>query len=289
MNQKYTTEELEKLHAELYSILKEIDRVCSKHHIPYFIIGGTAIGALYDGAILPWDDDVDIGMKRADYNRFLEVAPQELGPSFFLSWLGTDPHSPYYFAKVKKNGTLFVEEMFRKVPMHPGIFVDIFPFDRIPDNKWLRTIQHEAAKFLFCCLLGKEVWMWKHCGKCEIAHPTNRGFLPCLLNKMVDLVLPKKVIYRLLVFTQSCFNSVKTQYYNNVMTKTDRIAEQLLANLHPVKFGPLTVSAPSDMEGFLRYNYPTLHRYNGEEQAQVNNHYPAALSFSQETYKEEQA
>lgn len=289
MNQKYTTEELEKLHAELYSILKEIDRVCSKHHIPYFIIGGTAIGALYDGAILPWDDDVDIGMKRADYNRFLEVAPQELGPSFFLSWLGTDPRSPYYFAKVKKNGTLFVEEMFRKVPMHPGIFVDIFPFDRIPDNKWLRTIQHEAAKFLFCCLLGKEVWMWKHCGKCEIAHPTNRGFLPCLLNRLVDLVLPKKVIYRLLVFTQSCFNSVKTKYYNNVMTKTDRIAEQLLANLHPVKFGSLTVSAPNDMEGFLRYNYPTLHRYNEEEQAQVNNHYPTALSFSQETYKEEQA
>ena len=39
-------------------------------------------------------------------------------------WRVPPPHTPYYFAKVKKNDTLFVEEMFKNVPMHPGIFVD---------------------------------------------------------------------------------------------------------------------------------------------------------------------
>lgn len=130
MNKKYTAEELDLLHAELYDILGETIRVCQKHNIPYFVIGGTAIGALYDQAILPWDDDIDIGMTRENYNKFLKVAPGELGPSYFLSWIETDPHTPYYFAKVKKNDTLFVEEMFKNVPMHPGIFVDIFPFDK---------------------------------------------------------------------------------------------------------------------------------------------------------------
>lgn len=285
MSRKYTTEELEKLHTELYEILEEIARVCRKHHIPYFIIGGTAIGALYDQAILPWDDDVDIGMTRKDYNRFLEIAPKELDSSFFLSWIGTDPHSPYYFAKVKKNNTLFVEEMFKNVPMHPGIFVDIFPFDRIPDNKLLQRMQHETAKFLFCCLLGKEVWMWKHFGKCEIAHPTNRGAIPCFLNRAIDFLLSKKAIYRLLVITQSCFNSWKTRYYNNVMTTTDHVTEESLCQLQQVKFGPLTVTAPNKLEDFLRYNYPTLHRYSEEEQEKVNNHYPAALSFNAASYK----
>lgn len=285
MSRKYTTEELERLHAELYEILREIARVCRKHHIPYFIIGGTAIGALYDQAILPWDDDVDIGMTRKDYNKFLEIAPQELGSSFFLSWIGTDPHSPYYFAKVKKNNTLFVEEMFKNVPMHPGIFVDIFPFDRIPDNKLLQRIQHETAKFLFCCLMGKEKWLWKHFGKCEVANPTNRGVIPCFLNRGVDFLLSKKAIYRLLVFTQSCFNSWKTRYYNNVMTTTDHVTEESLHQLQPVKFGPLTVTAPNKLEDFLRYNYPSLHRYTEEEQEKVNNHYPAALSFSVVPYK----
>ena len=53
-----------------------------------------------------------------------------------------------------------------------------------------------------------------------------------------------------------------------------------LRTRNTVKFGPLTVTAPDDLEGFLRYNYPTLHRFTKEEQEKVNNHYPAALSFS---------
>ena len=61
MNKKYTAEELDLLHTELYDILGETIRVCQKHNIPYFVIGGTAIGALYDQAILPWDDETIIG------------------------------------------------------------------------------------------------------------------------------------------------------------------------------------------------------------------------------------
>ena len=219
-------------------------------------------------------------MARKDYNRFLEVAPRELGDSYFLSWIETDPHSPYYYAKVKKNNTLFVEEMFKNVPMHPGIFVDIFPFDRIPDNKLLRKLQYDAAGFLKCCLMGKEIWMWKHFGKCEIEHPTNRGAFSCFLNKAVDVLFSKKAIYRMLVAVQSCFNSWNTKYFNNVMTTTDHVTGESLRHLQPVPFGPLTVNVPDNLEGFLRYNYPTLHRYTEEEQEKVNNHYPAALSFS---------
>ena len=97
-SRKYTPQELEQLHKALYEILGEIVRICEKHQIPFFVIGGTAIGALYDKAILPWDDDIDIGMKREDYNRFLKVAPQELDSRYFLSWIETDPHSTYNFA-----------------------------------------------------------------------------------------------------------------------------------------------------------------------------------------------
>lgn len=280
---QYTSIELTQLHEVLYEILREIVRICDKHHIPFFVIGGTAIGALYDKAILPWDDDVDIGMKREDYNRFLEIAPKELGEDYFLSWVKTDPHCPYYFAKVKKNNTLFVERMFRNVDMHQGIFVDIFPFDRIPDNKNLVKIQHELTKFLNCCLMGYEAWLWKHCGKCEIENPTNRGFIACLLNRIINKLFTKKYIFSLLVKVQTCFNKKQTRYYNNIMTKTDHVEEKCLLHLEPVEFGPLTLMAPQNLEGFLRYNYPNLHRFNEEEQAQVNNHYPATLSFNTAT------
>lgn len=276
---RYTVEELSLLHTELYNILGEIIRVCKKCDISYFVIGGTAIGALYDQAILPWDDDIDIGMLRKDYNRFLEVAPKELSNAYFLSWIGTDPHTPYYFAKVKKNNTVFIEKMFREVPMHPGIFVDIFPFDRIPDNKFLRKIHHKICSFLNCCLVGKEVWIWKYFGKCKIEHPSDRGRIPCFFNKMIDLLFSKEIIYRMLVFVQSYFNRYNTKYFNNVMTTTDHITEREVNNLQLIKFGSLWVTAPEALENFLRYNYPNLHRYTKEEQEKVNNHYPAVLLF----------
>ncbi len=282
ITRKYTLDELRQLHEVLYEILGEIIRICDKHRIPFFVIGGTAIGALYDQAILPWDDDVDIGMKREDYNRFLEVAPKELGKDYFLSWIGTDSHSPYYFAKVKKNNTLFVEGLFKNVPMHQGIFIDIFPFDRIPDNKFLLKIQHGLVTFLNCCLMGKEAWLWKHCGKCEIDNPTNRGFFGCLLNRIMDTILTKKAIFKLMVGVQTLFNKRKSVYFNNIMTKTDHVKEESLNHLQPVKFGPLTLMAPQDLEGFLRYNYPKLHRFDEQEQAQVANHYPERLSFNTE-------
>ena len=164
--------------------------------------------------------------------------------------------------------------------LNNNLVVDIFPFDKIPDNKLLRRIQSEALGFLKCCLMGKEIWMWKHFGTCEIENPTNRGAFSCFLNRVVDLLFSKKAIYRMLVSVQSCFNSRNTRYYNNVMATADHVTVESIRHLQPVKFGPLTVTAPDDLEGFLRYNYPTLHRFTEEEQEKVNNHYPAALSFS---------
>ena len=64
------------------------------------------------------------------------------------------------------------------------------------------------------------------------------------------------------------------------MTKTDHVTEESLNHLEPVKFGPLTLAAPQGLEEFLRYNYPKLHRFNEEEQAQVIDHYPEVLSFN---------
>ena len=282
MKRTYTPDELSRLHAELYDILAETVRVCRENDIPYFLIGGTAIGALYDEGILPWDDDIDIGMTRTAYNRFLEVAPRCLRPGYFLQWQGTDPHSPYYFAKVRKNGTLFMEDIFKHVHMHQGIFIDVFPFDRLPDGAVARRVQRAVVNFLKCCLIGKEAWMWRHCGRSTTSEPTNRGFLPCLLTRLVVTLLPKRAIYRLTVAAQSAFNSRPTRYFNNIVTTTDHVEAEALAHMDTVAFGPLRVTVPHDVEHFLRHNYPSLHRFTPEVQARISNHCPDRLVFSEE-------
>ena len=90
MDRKYTPEELTRLHDVLYEILAEIDRICMKYDIKYFVTGGTAIGVYFWQSIIPWDDDVDVGMTRYNYIRFIEVAQAELGDKYFLQTPQTD-------------------------------------------------------------------------------------------------------------------------------------------------------------------------------------------------------
>ena len=274
---KYSADDLERLHSVLYEILEEINRVCEKFDIHYFLIGGSAIGLYYDSAILPWDDDLDIGMTRENYNRFLEIAPYELKSDYFLSCVDTDIHTPFFYAKVKRNHTLFVEENYKDVLMHQGIFVDVFPYDRIPNNMLLREAQYRLANFLKCCLMGKEVWLWGNCGKCQIERPLQRSRTSCLINKLLNLFLSKRNIFRLNVFVQTLFNGCKTQYYNLVVAKVNYVESIDINSIIPVNFGPIRAYALKTWKKNLHLNYPNLHRHEGDEQI---NHAPIMLSFN---------
>lgn len=112
-------------------ILSEVDRICRQHQIDYFLDAGTALGAVRHGGFIPWDDDIDIGMLRADYEKFLLVAPDAFGEGFFLQNYATDK-APIMFSKVHKTGTTFVEYRLRNLPIAKGIFIDIFPYDYLP-------------------------------------------------------------------------------------------------------------------------------------------------------------
>ena len=72
---KYNSDILRHLHSELKQTLSEVVRVCEAAGIPYFIQGGTAIGSHFFDDIVPWDDDIDLGMTRENYERFLREAP----------------------------------------------------------------------------------------------------------------------------------------------------------------------------------------------------------------------
>ena len=80
----YSADELDMIQKLELKILKEIIRICKKENIEYFLIGGSALGAIRHGGFIPWDDDIDVGMTRENYDNFLRVAEQYLGEEFFL-------------------------------------------------------------------------------------------------------------------------------------------------------------------------------------------------------------
>lgn len=115
----------------LYELLEEFDRICRKHGIPYQLFAGSALGAVRHGGIIPWDDDLDVVMLREDYLRFLEAAPGEVGPAYYIQAEQTE-HWPMVFSKLRKNGTACIERYIPKDPLtHCGIYIDIFPCDNL--------------------------------------------------------------------------------------------------------------------------------------------------------------
>lgn len=128
-------DDLKYLQKRALEVASEIHRVCKKLGIGYFACGGTMLGYVRDGGFIPWDDDIDVGMLRADYERFLKEAPSVIdGDKFFLQTRQSDPNIPYLFSKIRMNGTLYVTEYNQFRDFHKGICVDIFPFDEVPNT-----------------------------------------------------------------------------------------------------------------------------------------------------------
>ncbi|MBR4436506.1 MAG: LicD family protein [Spirochaetales bacterium] len=140
MSKTLTPEELRKVQLLELKVLKEIKRVCTKHDIKYFLTGGTLIGAVRHKGFIPWDDDIDIAMMRPDYDRFLEIAPKELGPEYELLCIQQDERIGTFFAKVVlKDSVSWNGQQPAELNMF-GCVVDVVPFDRIYENKLLAKL-----------------------------------------------------------------------------------------------------------------------------------------------------
>ena len=116
-------------------LLREFDRICRKLDIGYFICGGSMLGYVRHGGFIPWDDDIDVGMLRADYDRFLKEGGKELGDRFFLQTRQSDPKIPYLFSKIRMNNTEYITEYNEHRDFHKGICLDLFPFDALPNDE----------------------------------------------------------------------------------------------------------------------------------------------------------
>ena len=274
----YSQEELVRLQEALYETLAEVKRICDKHGIRYFVTGGTAIGAYFWQKILPWDDDVDVGMMRPDYERFAEVAQKEMGDRFFLQTPQTEPHTPFFFMKVRMNGSRFSESTFRHIKMHQGIYVDIFPFDKIPRQAWLERLQQRIVFFLNGLFIAKEIWQWKHCGKCDIPEPRKRGWLPCFFTRLLITILSKRTLYKIMYKVQTAFNSQSLQLCKNIITKSERVPIEDVKQPQQVQLGSLQVSAPRDLLLYLNNHYGSV-RKDIPDEMKVS-HRPEELQIS---------
>lgn len=133
--------ELDKLHNNLIIILDEIDRICKKHGIKYSLHSGSLLGAVRHQGIIPWDDDIDIAMMRDDYDRFFDICKKELSSNFSVVTIESCDNYYYGMGKVLLKGTLVEQAIGSGKKRKTNLWVDIFPYDYIPESKIKRLWQ----------------------------------------------------------------------------------------------------------------------------------------------------
>lgn len=130
---------LRKLQLTQLEILKTVDSFCRENKIMYSLYAGTLIGAVRHNGFIPWDDDIDICMKRKEYNRFIKLWNQHPPKGYILQNKENTPGYTQSSTKIRKENTTFIQAVDTPRLYHTGIFIDIFPADKMP-NKGIKRI-----------------------------------------------------------------------------------------------------------------------------------------------------
>ncbi len=118
-----------------FEMLKTLIQICDRFGLRYYLVCGSALGAVKYQGFIPWDDDLDVGLFREDYEKLLEKAPQYLPEHLFLQNSRTDPQFPLLYSKLRNSDTTFIEKSSRNLDINHGIYIDIFPLDGYPEQE----------------------------------------------------------------------------------------------------------------------------------------------------------
>lgn len=276
---EYSEETLFRLQALELMILKDFIELCDSNGIDYFGVGGTAIGAVRHGGFIPWDDDIDVGLAREDYDRFLKAARGYKPEKYRLVNAETDHNYPLPTSRWMLRGTRFKEECFQGLECDLGIFLDIYCFDNISDDEREMRRQGWKAWFYGKLLILRRISRpvlyiggWK--AKLILAaSAAAHGVLACFH-------ISPKFLYGKAVKAASSYRNQETKrvaYFFDPTPFTSIIHKEHLFPTRMIEFEGIPMKFPGKVEEYLRVRYGDYMTLPPEEKR--HNHPPAEFDF----------
>lgn len=238
--EQYKKEHLREVQLRQLDILREIDRICRKHDIPYWLDGGTILGAVRHGGFIPWDDDIDIAMRLEDLPRFGEACQSELPAHLYLQTMETDPSCRLPISKVRDRESFLVEwaDDFTR-PYGKGLYVDIFPMIPYPSvsKRFVKKVAGGYCK-ANAILQSQHYYSWR-----SVAELLWFGLKRSWLH----------LLWRCATLVRPCGEYTSNVLHNNgygIMHRTDSIFP-----LSTIQFEGEEFMAPANPDAYLRDLY----------------------------------
>ena len=245
-----SSENLRKVQLIQLEIAKEVKRVCEINSIPFFLDSGTLLGAIRHKGFIPWDDDLDLGMLRNDYQRFKNEAIKDLDPRYrFVDW-SNDSSYPLPFGKIEKVGTVYIEGK-SSGNRRAGIYVDIFPYDYSPDDEdGKRKLTHFVRKNVRIMLMKCKYKPWYDNGK--INYKKRIGYI--FYQVIALFISRKKLIEKYEQYVES-IESTNTMYEQTGTCKILRFKPEMFTNIDYCMFEDTEFPIMSGWHDWLTVEY----------------------------------
>ena len=261
-----TNEELKKIQCIELEILDEFDRICRKHNLKYCLAGGTCIGAIRHNGFIPWDDDIDVHMPREDYDKLIKIQKKELNKKkFYFQSLELNDDFGWPFAKIRRKNTIYKEELMSTPDNKSGVWIDIFPLDKIPDKKSTIIITY-IKMFYYKIMLFRKL---KNNTKGNTFLKNIILKILFFLSHFYSLKTLKKKLYK----TMTKYNYLKTNYknvnYGGSYFFKEVIDKKYIQNLTEHKFENKKYYITKYYDEYLTYVYGDYMKLPPKEQQEA--------------------
>lgn len=236
--------DIKELQSKILEIVCFLDEFCKRHNIVYYLMGGSALGAVRHKGFIPWDDDLDVFMTFDNYQKFLEIARNELNTDRYYLQEEATPEWPIYFTKLRMNNTTYIEQNVA-TKMHQGIFIDIMCLNRASEYGFCRILQYGFAK----CLIAKSLYMKGYCPK---------SFKKRLLMSIAYYSIHNRLETKMLKYIRY-WNNKNTRlvghFFGKAKYRQTSFPEFFLGKQRYVKFENVYLPVPQLVEEYLTMRY----------------------------------